>query len=256
MKPYKRGRTSLLRAILITLIFVLISIICARCCTAEEITSRDPVESFTCTSIQSSYAPSYYLTEESDPLCDNEEDDIPILYIDPQELVDYYLDNMMVACVNGDSEEGVYWQELREEVVLTYSLDSRIFTYDDLWWMSKIIYAEAGADFITDELQCMVGAVLYNRWLSPEFPDTLEECVFQKGQYAPTTSSDFKTATPNERSVSNAVRVLTGEFSIPETVVFQANFRQGSGTYKEIYVPELGKSSYFCYSSYPELYER
>ena len=40
----------------------------------------------------------------------------------------------------------------------------------------------------------------------------------------------------------------------PPSVVFQAEFVQGKGTYKKITDSILG-TTYFCYSSYPDFYK-
>ena len=125
----------------------------------------------------------------------------------------------------------------------------------DLWLVSKIVQQEAGSSWLTDEHQQMVASVLINRANSPEFPDTVEKCVFQKGQYAGVTSSRFANLKPSERAIKNALIVLEHGSIAPASVVFQSNFsRLGSGHYKVIYDRYLG-TTYFSYSSRPGLYE-
>ena len=98
-----------------------------------------------------------------------------------------------------------------------------------------------------------VGEVLLNRVASPEFPNTVEECIYQPGQYYPKNSSYFKKLLPWERETRLAWRLLEGERHLKPSVVFQANFTQGSGVFKSFYDKYLGWT-YICYSSRPELY--
>lgn len=101
----------------------------------------------------------------------------------------------------------------------------------------------------------MVGEVLLNRVASVEFPNTIEECIYQEGQYYSRNDKDFANLLPYEDCVMIAIRLLSCERIINDgSVVFQANFPQGSGTYLKLYDEKLGYT-YLCYSSYPELYE-
>lgn len=118
---------------------------------------------------------------------------------------------------------------------------------EDLDLLSRIIYHEAGSDFICNEEQLMVGSVVLNRVASPEFPNTIREVLFQAGQYAPTLSPDWDTTVPNERAVQNAEYLLRNGSIAPENVVYQALFTQGSGVYNQFYHPELNNTTYFCY---------
>lgn len=121
--------------------------------------------------------------------------------------------------------------------------------------LSKIITAEAGSYWLSTEWKMMVGEVLLNRVASVEFPNTIEECIYQDGQYYSRNDKDFADLLPYEDCVMIAIRLLSGERIINDgSVVFQANFPQGSGTYLKLYDKKLGYT-YLCYSSYPELYE-
>lgn len=170
-----------------------------------------------------------------------------------EELLQEYIGNMQVAVLTSDTALGEENAERYADLVYDNDLDNVVFSYEDLRYMAMIIYKEAGSNWVTDEQQCLTGVVLYNRKLSPEFPDTIKDCVYQRGQYS-TVTSKFESVIPNEQSVSNAVKVLTEEFTAPRSVVFQANFRQGSGTYMSIYDEKLGTTSYYCYSNRPNLY--
>jgi len=103
-----------------------------------------------------------------------------------------------------------------------------------------------------------VGEVLLNRVASPEFPDTIADCVYQKNpiQYQKAFSSVFNITTNiDESSVRAAAELLNGKRLINDpSVVFQSNRKLGGGVYEKMCDDTLGVT-YLCYSSYPELYE-
>lgn len=89
------------------------------------------------------------------------------------------------------------------------------------------------------ELQEAVGSVVLNRVASGKFPDTIEEVVFQRGQYACTWDGNYN-RTPTERNWEVAGYLLQNGSQIPEGVVFQAQFKQGA-VWKKI------ENEIFCY---------
>lgn len=117
-------------------------------------------------------------------------------------------------------------------------------SYDEEWLLAWIIYMEAGSDWIPDYVQQYVGSVVLNRVASPKFPNTITEVLYQPGQYyAAMTGLYYE---PNERAKENARYLLENGSVLPADVLFQANFKQGTGIYHEYQDPYLG-SSYFCY---------
>lgn len=117
------------------------------------------------------------------------------------------------------------------------------YTQEDLMLLAKVIYSEAGSNWLSDEHQRLVGQVVLNRVADESFPDTIEEVVYQKGQYS--SASRLNSFTPDERTIANARWLLEGNRIAPADVVYQANFPQGSYTYKVITDSILG-STYFC----------
>lgn len=165
-----------------------------------------------------------------------------------------YSEAMVQAAVTGDHEAGLLAQETRNEKITTLGLQAETYTFEDLMLLSKIIYAEAGSEWLSDEWKMCVGEVVLNRVASPEFPNTIKDVLEQPGQYYGANSSYFNNLIPSERSVRCAIRLLNGERYLESSVVFQANFRQGSGTQTAFYDKYLGWT-YFCYSSHTELYQ-
>ena len=139
-----------------------------------------------------------------------------------------------------------------KEVVVLESLEASIpvidleikemtkaYTDEELSLLAHLLNGEAGADWCSDEMVYLVGCVALNRVNSPEFPDTLEGVIHQKGQYACVKDGNFQKQ-PTERCYEIARELLTHGHDIPADVVFQAQFKQGSGVYKKV------QNMYFC----------
>lgn len=128
-----------------------------------------------------------------------------------------------------------------EEVKLTY-------TDEELYLLSHLINGEAGCSWFSEEHRQLVGLVVLNRVKSDRFPNSLKEVIFQIGQYKCTWDGNFDVQ-PSEKSIESAKKVLSGDTIVecPENVVFQAEFKQGSGVYKSIYDKILNTTIYFCY---------
>lgn len=123
------------------------------------------------------------------------------------------------------------------------------YTADELEMMALVIYQEAGGNACSDETRLMVGTVVMNRVADPRFPDTIYEVLTRKGQYGllhwtglvwPAKASDPTEAHAVERAYACAERVLLGERLLPEDVIWQAEFIQGT----EVVAYQDGM--YFC----------
>lgn len=164
------------------------------------------------------------------------------------------LEEMLVM----DPEDEIIAYEEVAEVVAEdqpdiFSAPQPQYSESDLMLLAKVIYAEAGSDFLSDEWKMCVGEVVLNRVASPEFPNTIYDVVYQQGQYQGARSGYIASLTPSERCIDIARRLLDGERLMEPSVVFQANFKQGSGVCKALYDSHLGWT-YFCYSSNMSLY--
>lgn len=111
---------------------------------------------------------------------------------------------------------------------------------DELYMLSHLMFAEGGCDYYPDELSYYIGSVVLNRIASEDFPDTMEEVIFQKGQYECTWLGTYYNDPP-EKCIEMAQTLLQNGSMLPANVVFQAEFTQGSGTYVKI------ANTYFCY---------
>ena len=113
------------------------------------------------------------------------------------------------------------------------------YTPDNVWYLSRVIAAEAGADWTSDEAVFYVGSVVLNRVESSSFPNSIKEVVLQPGQYA--TVPYLSRYEPSERVMEVTYELLNEGSVLPANVLYQANFRQGSGVY------DVQNSMYFCY---------
>ncbi|MCR5576428.1 MAG: cell wall hydrolase, partial [Oscillospiraceae bacterium] len=123
--------------------------------------------------------------------------------------------------------------------------------FDDLLLLARVIDCEAGSDWLTDDFRLCVGEVVLNRVASPEFPDTLREVVYQRGQYGVVNSARFSGA-PRRDCVDAALRLLQGERRMVPAVVFQSDSLQGE--LFTMYSDRRLGNTYFCLSERLELY--
>jgi spore germination cell wall hydrolase CwlJ-like protein len=120
------------------------------------------------------------------------------------------------------SEQLAEYEQEKGEAKLQYE--------KDLYLLSHLINAEAGSNWCSDDLMRYVGSVALNRVEHVAFPNTLEEVIYQPGQYACLWDGNFDKE-PCERAVRIAKELLDGGSVLPVDVVFQAEFIQGSGCY-------------------------
>lgn len=135
-----------------------------------------------------------------------------------------------------------------EEFEETYSSYNAkvINSYEDtdLDLLARLIYAEAGCSWIPDWVQLYVGSVVLNRVDSNIYPDTIEEVLYDPGQYVP---DSFENAVPDERTISNARQLLENGSILPSDVLGQNGYAAGDGIYDQYYDPYLDTTIYFTY---------
>lgn len=121
-------------------------------------------------------------------------------------------------------------------------LHTSYFTYTeaDAIALARIVYAEAGSSWITDEHQRAVASVVMNRVLDSRFPDTISGVVNAPGQY-PGTCKNLKY---DQRCLDNAIYVL--ENGPTHNGIFQANFIQGTQILTVYEYPGYSLPTYIC----------
>lgn len=128
-----------------------------------------------------------------------------------------------------------------EEVVVLETTEPEV-SDDDLYLLSHLIYAEAGADYIQDSSLYAVGSVCLNRVNSSMYPDSLYEVIFQPGQYSCTWNGAFY-KNPSQRAYDIAKDLLINGSTLPGNVLGQASFVP-SGWTEYMYQDGIYFSSY------------
>ena len=131
--------------------------------------------------------------------------------------------------------------------VPTFPEADDIYSYEDLYWLSRIISAEArGEPFIG---QLAVGTVVINRTRSNYYPDTIYKVIFDKVggvQFTPaSTGSVYRE--PTESSVIAAKLCLEG-FSLDPTILFFFNSSIATGgwiTANREYTMTVGQHDFY-----------
>lgn len=96
------------------------------------------------------------------------------------------------------------------------------YSSSDLYWMSRIIEAEAGGESYTGKLA--VGTVVMNRVASREYPNTVYGVIFDRKygvQFTPTANGMIY-CTPSSDSVRAAKEVLSG-YRVNRTIQYFVN---------------------------------
>ena len=115
----------------------------------------------------------------------------------------------------------------------------------DLFNVAHLMMGEAGYTDSTERRY--TASVLLNRVDSDKFPNTIGECLYQEGQYTTVRDGGEFWQEPTADCWKDAEDLLTqwydtGETDLPESVLYQGTFPQGSGIYL---ISEWGQ--YFCY---------
>lgn len=116
-----------------------------------------------------------------------------------------------------------------------------VYTDEDYEYLLKIIVGEA--QNCSYEHQMYVGSVVLNRLHNDKYfsyADCIKDVALAKGQYA-CFSDGNANKTPTDLNKQVARELLENGSVLPSNVIFQAQFKQGSGTYIQ-----LG-NTYFCW---------
>lgn len=124
------------------------------------------------------------------------------------------------------------------------SKKTNTYSDDDLYCLAAVVYMEAGAE--PEYVQKLVANVVVNRVHSGLYPNTIRKVATQRYQYGMMWKNGVKFPKNADKKAvaqcySVAKDILGGERVCPDNVLFQAEFEQGSGVYKEV------SGIYFCY---------
>ena len=127
------------------------------------------------------------------------------------------------------------------------NIKSSILTEEDeknIFKLGKIVAAEGGgvdsrecqaqaieAGITSDKWQQYIAYVVLNRVYQQNYPNTIEEVFYQKGQYAPTSIERYEAGFITDNALKNAeiayLNYLYDEMEVPKNMVFQSEFEQG-----------------------------
>lgn len=88
---------------------------------------------------------------------------------------------------------------------------------DDLYWLSRIIYAESGNQSLEGKIA--VGNVILNRVADSRFPNTVKGVIFQKNQFTPVSNGSIY-RTPSNESIAAAKLCLEGTNTAGNSLYF------------------------------------
>lgn len=94
------------------------------------------------------------------------------------------------------------------------------YDQDDLFWLSRIIFAESGAEVLDGQIG--VGNVVLNRVLNEDYPDTIYEVIFdtQFGvQFSPVANGAIYNE-PSDQALIAAKLVLDGACTVRDSLFF------------------------------------
>lgn len=94
-------------------------------------------------------------------------------------------------------EESHYIQQTETKTSNTYTEN-----YEDLYLLAQIIHAEAKGEPYEGKLA--VGNVIHNRVKSEQFPNSIRDVIFQKGQFQPVMNGSIYNE-PSEESIKAAM---------------------------------------------------
>lgn len=112
---------------------------------------------------------------------------------------------------------------------------AEMLTVDEILLMAKVMELENGCN--SDLCLMLTGSVILNRRSSPEWPDTVQGVIYQKGQYADWTLRHIPTVKVSGRVMALALKLATCG-TMDAEIIFQSMH------------PELGKVKYHVDTEY------
>ncbi|WP_336786939.1 cell wall hydrolase [Paenibacillus sp. MMO-177] len=94
---------------------------------------------------------------------------------------------------------------------------SKSYSDDDLYWLSRIVSAEAKGEPIKGQIA--VANVVLNRVASGKFPGTIKGVIFAKGQFSPVSNGSVYDK-PTKEAIESAEKALNGAKVIEKDVYY------------------------------------
>ena len=119
----------------------------------------------------------------------------------------------------------------------------KTYSDEDLYWLSRVVFAEAGCDWFPDWVQRDVASVVLNRVADSRYPSTIKDVIFDPGQYSCVDSGSIYN-TPTQKVIDNCRWVLENGSTLPVSVIGQSAYAWGP-IYKSYYDSVLGTTIHF-----------
>lgn len=117
------------------------------------------------------------------------------------------------------------------------TIPTQLYTEENLDLLAKVLHGENGGN--SDEATYLTGVVVLKRVKSKDYPNTIREVIYQKGQYA--IASYLDKIEPSDKCYELAEDLLiNGVDKYPDNLVYQSHFKQGKKVYAEY------NGEYFC----------
>lgn len=147
----------------------------------------------------------------------------------------------------------VTWNQASFEAIVTKAGSfiengSSYYNQDDLYWLSRIISAEAKGESLKGKIA--VGNVIQNRVKNKQYPNTIKEVIFDRRfgvQFSPTANGSIYD-TPTEESIIAAKICLEG-YSMNASVLFFLNVDAATNLWiveNCSYVMKIGNHSFYA----------
>ena len=169
---------------------------------------------------------------------------IPVVFVNYQQAKSNFHNYILL---NAKAEAAARWNHNYWRMVSEYDeyIDGLIqqakdaeVSKEDINLLAHLIWNETG--ILGTKAMYYTGSVILNRMKCKYYPDTLEEVIFDDGQYAVTWTGMLWRDCPEEAFIIAEDLLINGSV-LPDYVVFQAQFKQGDGVYEKI------GNTYYCY---------
>ena len=127
-----------------------------------------------------------------------------------------------------------------------YFSDTSRFTAAELLLLAQVVQEEAKGTSV--EARAAVANTIYNRYLSSQYPSTIEGIIFQKNQYTVANDEDeIRSVKPVEKTIEAVKQIfIDGDTFLPEDVLFfRAASRGTSWGDKREYYATYGNNAFF-----------
>lgn len=123
----------------------------------------------------------------------------------------------------------------------THSMD---WDADESYLLVKIAMAEAESE--STEGKAMVILVVLNRVFSPGFPDTIEEVIFQDGQFSPIKSGRWDAVEPDTDCWAALDLVYAGWDESEGALYFEAEWNENTWHKDNLkFIKKIGKQNFY-----------